>query len=108
MAQKKINQIRRSADTVLFYDGTAWNAYHRPIARLTGARHGKFDPKKPGDTGQVNVLFVDGHSATVSRKDLPLTSPLSQSTAFQGVDQFHGPRNKMRNVNYVRSLNQQG
>ena len=87
---RKITQIRRSADTVIMHDGQAWAAWNKPFMRLSGARHGKFDPKRPVDSGSTNVLCVDGHVVSVPRKELP------SSTGVAVPNHWLGPRSEMR------------
>jgi prepilin-type N-terminal cleavage/methylation domain-containing protein/prepilin-type processing-associated H-X9-DG protein len=94
-AGKKLNNVKWSAQTVLFFDGTAWNPQNAPIGRITGSRHGQWMSTKPGDTGQTNLLFIDGHAETADRKLLPVTS-----------DQIFGDRSQMRAPDYIWSLNQ--
>lgn len=74
---KKISKIRRSSEVALIFDGREWNYWASPSyanaidSRLSGQRHGKWDPNKPDTTGRTNILFLDGHAAGFSRKELP-------------------------------------
>ena len=68
---RKLNNVKRSSEVVLLHDGQAWAARNNPAIRLSGARHGKFDNRKPLDSGTTNVLCVDGHVESVERKSLP-------------------------------------
>ena len=70
---KKLAGLRSSSRRVLFYDGTQWNPGNGTFkSRITGARHGRWDPQKTETTGTVNVLFADGHVVPVPRADCPL------------------------------------
>ena len=68
---RKMNNVKRSSETVLIHDGQAWAARNNPPIRLSGARHGRFNSQKPLDSGTTNVLCVDGHVESVERKILP-------------------------------------
>lgn len=80
---KKVSKIRRSAEVAIIFDGKEWNYWSSPIyagmsvaediiiSRISGQRHGQWDPKKPDTTGRTNVLFLDGHAASFNRADLP-------------------------------------
>ena len=87
---RKMTQIRRSAEVALMHDGHAWAAWNAASMRLSGARHGKFDPKRPLDSGTTNVLCVDGHVESVDRKALP------SSPGVARPNHWLGPRNEMR------------
>jgi prepilin-type N-terminal cleavage/methylation domain-containing protein/prepilin-type processing-associated H-X9-DG protein len=72
--------LRRSnlpdpSSLVFLYDGAEANWWVSGIprvnGRITGSRHGKFDPNKAGTTGSTNVLFFDGHVENFQRADLP-------------------------------------
>ena len=65
--------MKNSSRLVLFFDGTEWNPWGQLNARITSARHGKWDPKRPTTTGVTNVLFADGHVVSANRADLPQT-----------------------------------
>ncbi|MGN6724376.1 MAG: type II secretion system protein [Tepidisphaeraceae bacterium] len=63
---------------VFIYDGAEanwWLTAVRTNGRITGSRHGKFDPSRPGTTGTTNVLLFDGHAESVQRADLPHDQP---------------------------------
>jgi prepilin-type N-terminal cleavage/methylation domain-containing protein/prepilin-type processing-associated H-X9-DG protein len=79
---KRMGSIRKSSEMVILYDGFAWNPQNNP-ARLTGARHGKFDPARPYDTGTTNLLFLDGHADSAARAELPMTSAQFTGDATQ-------------------------
>ena len=75
---KKRNRARRSAETVLMFDGKEWNVWFAPghngaiiRTRIAGWRHGQWRPNKPDTSGRVNVSFMDGHVETVMRSELP-------------------------------------
>ena len=87
---RKMTQIRRSAEVALIHDGQAWAAWNRADIRLSGARHGKFDPKKPLDSGTTNILCVDGHVEAADRKALP------SSAGVAIPNHWLGPRSQMR------------
>lgn len=87
---RKMTQIRRSAEVALMHDGQAWAAWNRADIRLSGARHGKFNPKRPLDSGTTNVLCVDGHVESVDRKALP------SSPGIAKPNHWLGPRSEMR------------
>jgi prepilin-type N-terminal cleavage/methylation domain-containing protein/prepilin-type processing-associated H-X9-DG protein len=91
---RKMSSIRKPSEMVILYDGFAWNPQNNP-ARLTGARHGKFDPNRPFDTGATNLLFLDGHADTAQRADLPMNAA-----------QFTGDATQMRNRNYLFNVKQ--
>jgi prepilin-type processing-associated H-X9-DG protein len=92
---RKMSAFKRAAETAYFYDGFAWNAFNDPTARLSGGRHGKYDPRNAGNTGITNILFLDGHVEPVERRELPTT-----------LDQFVGTRVQMRSPKYVFNLGQ--
>ncbi|HEX8342491.1 MAG TPA: prepilin-type N-terminal cleavage/methylation domain-containing protein [Tepidisphaeraceae bacterium] len=87
---RKITKIKRSAEVALLFDGREWNVWAASgdttgkalASRLSGARHGKWDPQRPDRTGTTNVLFVDGHANAVSRADLPPATAASYN-AFE-------------------------
>ena len=93
---KKMGMVRKPSETVLFYDGTSWNPWVLPTARITGSRHGRWDPNKRNDTGETNLCFLDGHAETALRSELPTTDT-----------HFFGTRSQMRSTKYIWSLNQQ-
>jgi prepilin-type processing-associated H-X9-DG protein/prepilin-type N-terminal cleavage/methylation domain-containing protein len=91
---KKRSSIKRSSDLVFLFDGKEWNLGNGNFmpSRLSGWRHGKWDPNRPEKTGRTNILFMDGHVQTFDRRDLPdqnaynnyfgLASPDQLSQAF--------------------------
>jgi prepilin-type processing-associated H-X9-DG protein/prepilin-type N-terminal cleavage/methylation domain-containing protein len=88
---KQMSAMRRNAEVAFMYDGVAWNPFNN-ANRVSGGRHGKFDAKKPFDTGMTNVLFLDGHVASIDRKSLP-SNPA----------QFIGTAAQMRDPQYIFS-----
>lgn len=66
---KKMGQSKQASEAVMIFDGTYFNAMNtagtNSITRISGARHGKYDPNRPCDTGITNVLFLDGHAGSV-------------------------------------------
>jgi prepilin-type processing-associated H-X9-DG protein len=58
----KMGVVRRTADTVLFYDGLLYNQMTINANRIS-ARHGR--------KTQTNLSFFDGHAETFFTKDLP-------------------------------------
>jgi prepilin-type N-terminal cleavage/methylation domain-containing protein/prepilin-type processing-associated H-X9-DG protein len=79
---KKMSSIPHAAETVLMFDGIAWNPFNAPT-RLSGGRHGKFDFNKPYDTGTSNILFLDGHVDNQPRSALPSNGSQFAGTAAQ-------------------------
>jgi len=80
----KLTDFHRSADTVLLYDGSEWNGMvgNAPSGfewRISGARHGSFNPNPPANlirnglnvSGTTNLLFLDGHVEGVPRAQCP-------------------------------------
>ena len=88
---KKLNQFK-SAETVIFLDGFQFDL---APSRITGARHGRWDPARPLTTGLTNVCFLDGHVESVPRQELPQTQV-----------QIDGNRSQMLNSRYVFNINQ--
>jgi prepilin-type N-terminal cleavage/methylation domain-containing protein/prepilin-type processing-associated H-X9-DG protein len=78
-AGHRVTDFRRSADTVLLYDGTEWNGMVGAEWRISGARHGDFMPNPPSGlmrngynvSGTTNLLFMDGHVESVPRAQCP-------------------------------------
>jgi hypothetical protein len=76
---KKRNAVKRSAEVAFLFDGREWNYWSAPaplgydiiITRLSGQRHGKWNPKKPDASGTTNILFHDFHAEAVPRASLP-------------------------------------
>lgn len=86
---KKMSSIKGSSEMVIIFDGYSWNAFTGP-QRLTGARHGKFDPGKQYSSGSTNLLFLDGHADTYARIELP-----SSNDHFVGTSaQMRSPKTK--------------
>lgn len=85
---KKASKIRRSSQVAMLFDGKEWNIWASPsfqdaiVSRLSGQRHGKWDPKKPDKSGRTNVLFLDGHAASYARADLPGITQANSFTDF--------------------------
>ena len=67
-----------------------------PKVRVSGGRHGQYNPQRQDSTGITNCLFIDGHVESVPRADLPSTSA-----------QYTGNRSQMRNPKYIFNINQQ-
>jgi prepilin-type processing-associated H-X9-DG protein/prepilin-type N-terminal cleavage/methylation domain-containing protein len=57
-----MNMVKKSSDTVMFFDGLLYNQMGQNANRVS-ARHGK--------KTQTNIAFFDGHAATIRTKDLP-------------------------------------
>lgn len=70
------------------FDGSSINPFNGINFRISGARHGKWINTQPGTTGTVNMLFFDGHAASIGRKQMPSVggnldgSALSLSKAY--------------------------
>ncbi|MDB5327407.1 MAG: N-terminal cleavage protein [Phycisphaerales bacterium] len=105
----RISDFKRSAQTILLFDGYEWNPMQPKtapaggnwLARISGARHGTWH-KGPGldtpyITGTTNVLFLDGHVEGVARSDLP-----SDGTA--GPMQICGSSTQALNNRYLWNL----
>ncbi len=88
---KKTSRIKRSAEVALIFDGKEWNIWASPaaaniiVSRLSGQRHGKWDPTKPDKSGRTNVLFLDGHAAGFARQDLPGITEAAFFTDFSAT-----------------------
>jgi prepilin-type processing-associated H-X9-DG protein len=77
----KVTDFRRSADTVLLFDGTEWNGMVLDTSewRISGARHGSYNSNPPASlvrdgfnvSGTTNILFLDGHVDSVPRAQCP-------------------------------------
>jgi prepilin-type N-terminal cleavage/methylation domain-containing protein/prepilin-type processing-associated H-X9-DG protein len=93
---KRITANKRSGETVILFDGFAWNPMNDPKVRVSGGRHGQYNHLQPDSTGVTNCLFIDGHVESVPRVDLPATSA-----------QYTGNRSQMRNPKYIFNINQQ-
>lgn len=90
---KKLAKIRRASEMAMIFDGREWNIWASPtiappekaiISRLSGQRHGKWDPKRPDRTGSTNILFYDGHATSVDRASLPNADPATY-TAWEDM-----------------------
>lgn len=70
---RKLSAIPHPADMIILLDGQEWNPQNGAAGaeRITGARHGIFDPNNFFNTGVTNVLCLDGHAESVNRVDLP-------------------------------------
>jgi prepilin-type N-terminal cleavage/methylation domain-containing protein/prepilin-type processing-associated H-X9-DG protein len=97
---RKFTSVRHSSSMVAFFDGVEWNPEAAPAgapkypvtggagcSRVSGARHGRFDPNNFYTTGQVNLLFLDGHAATYGRSDCPGQTSEFFNTRRAGADQ---------------------
>ena len=92
---RMMSSVKQNSQVALIFDGVAWNPWNNPAARVTGARHGNFDPKRPLDTGITNVLFLDGHAESVQRKQLP-----------SKIEHWLGTRAQMRDSSYIFGMGQ--
>lgn len=81
---KQMSSIPRSSDMIFMYDGVAWNPFNA-LERMSGSRHGKFDGSSTArfNTGQTNLLFLDGHVVTEQRASLPSKNTEWYGTAAQ-------------------------
>jgi prepilin-type N-terminal cleavage/methylation domain-containing protein/prepilin-type processing-associated H-X9-DG protein len=108
---KKMNQFKQPSQTVMVFDGAHWNAMNHnsayACARVSGGRHGNFDPKRPYDTGTCNLLFMDGHAVGVPRSSLPTKNQPLPGNAPNSSYEFCGPRIYMRDPNIIWSVDQQ-
>jgi prepilin-type N-terminal cleavage/methylation domain-containing protein len=77
--ERKMSSIPHPSDMIILLDGQEWNPQNG-AKRISGARHGKFDPNRPYDTGTTNVLCLDGHAESVPRACLP-AQPADWGTA---------------------------
>jgi prepilin-type processing-associated H-X9-DG protein len=111
---KRLTQFKRSAETVLMFDGSEWNGMRGPLGapnplfRITGARHGRWDRSKPYASGITNLLFLDGHVEGANRSDLPQynganATPVTPSTG----QQYTGDRTQMISPKYIWNMTQQ-
>lgn len=103
---KKITMFKAS-ETVLFWDGIAYTPQNSFVVglnsvRMTGSRHGRFDPKRPYDTGITNLSFLDGHAESARRFDLPRVPP-NGNPALSATD-YIGTRAQMRDPRYVFNI----
>jgi hypothetical protein len=85
---RKISSIPHPADMIILFDGQEWNPQNGTAGaeRITGARHGNFDPNNKFSTGITNVLCLDGHAESVGRADLP-AQPADWGTASSPTQQ---------------------
>jgi prepilin-type N-terminal cleavage/methylation domain-containing protein/prepilin-type processing-associated H-X9-DG protein len=123
-AIKRLNQFTASAETVILFDGTEWNAMNTsplsgPLWRISGARHGIWNssmapnPKLAGtpaatipsaySTGMTNLLFLDWHVEGADRANLPLIDTVNS----QPNQQYTGDRTVARSSKYIWNLYQQ-
>ncbi|HZZ41839.1 MAG TPA: type II secretion system protein [Tepidisphaeraceae bacterium] len=91
---KRMSSLKKAARIVILFDGTEWNPWSGITNRITGARHGKWDPKRATTTGITNCLFADGHVFSANRADLP-----------QSLAEWTGTT--LRNSDYIFNLAQQ-
>lgn len=77
------SDVKNASDLALMWDGNEINWWGSGVisSRIAGMRHGKFDGKKRGTTGTVNILFVDGHVDSFPRADLPSANDASDTRA---------------------------
>ena len=71
---KKRPMIPEPSRMAFFFDGREWNFFRGSgliATRMSGARHGNWDPSEPDTTGTCNIAFFDGHAAAVRRDQLP-------------------------------------
>ena len=116
-----MTQFRNSSQTVLIFDGSEWNPMNN-LNRISGGRHGNFNPTKPYDTGSTNLLFMDGHCETAPRSLLPTYGPSGMPSggvvypaslpvpAGVGTNydqELAGNRSLSRSTKYLWSLDQQ-
>ncbi len=99
-----LNQFRQSARTVILFDGSEWNPQVYPN-RISGGRHGKFDPSRPYDTGTCNLLFLDWHAESAPRNLLPTAN--APWGGGNQLEQFTGTLQYSRGPRYLWSLDQQ-
>ena len=98
---KKVTQFKRSADTVILFDGTEWNIMNTspytpagPLWRISGSRHGNWMSNKPFTTGTTNVLFLDWHVEAANRAQLPQQNGTLGAGPATGAN-LTGPRGDM-------------
>jgi prepilin-type N-terminal cleavage/methylation domain-containing protein/prepilin-type processing-associated H-X9-DG protein len=109
---KKMPQFSDWSETIMVYDGVLANQMNcnstpPGLLRVSGARHGVFDPSRPYDTGITNVLFMDGHVESISRSRLPTMNTPYPGGATSADLQFVGNRSQMRDPTLIWSLDQQ-
>lgn len=100
---KKLSRVRNSSQVALLFDGREWNIWSGAgdttsraiITRISGARHGRWNPRLPDTTGTTNVLFVDGHATAVPRASLPPTG----AATFSAFDNTIGDGSEAKYLN---------
>lgn len=106
---KRIGSIRKSSEMVILFDGTEWNGMNNsgvtwngiPVLwRISGSRHGRWDPRNPYTTGTTNLLMLDGHVESADRRDLPLRDDT-------GNMHYTGDRSQVRSTRYLWTVTQQ-
>jgi len=123
---KRVTQFKRSAETVILFDGTEWNAMNsstiapsstgKPLWRISGSRHGKNNPSTAVNpkfaaagipyaysTGITNVMCLDWHAESADRSELPMQNP--DGTAAS--QQYTGPRTSLVSPKFIWTINQQ-
>jgi prepilin-type N-terminal cleavage/methylation domain-containing protein/prepilin-type processing-associated H-X9-DG protein len=111
-ATKKLTAFKRSADTVILYDGSEWNQMNTsplagPLWRISGGRHGNWNPNKPYNSGTTNLLFLDWHVEPANRADMPQANPTPGSGTPATGANLTGPRNEMTSTRYIWNTSQQ-
>jgi prepilin-type processing-associated H-X9-DG protein len=106
----KVSQFKKASQTVLLFDGSAWNPFNTSTShlwRIVGSRHGQWRTTMVGNndvtgyvTGICNVLFMDGHVEGVNRADLP-------SDSTNGPSQITGTAAQMLNNRFYWNSRQQ-
>ncbi len=121
---KKLTTFKRSADTVIIFDGSEWNIMNpspltaaitpttpqytaAPLWRIAGSRHGNWNPNKPYNSGVTNLLFLDGHVEPANRADLPQENPNPGSGLPTTGANLTGPRNERVSSRYIWNTSQQ-
>jgi prepilin-type N-terminal cleavage/methylation domain-containing protein/prepilin-type processing-associated H-X9-DG protein len=67
----KTTQVKGPAEVAFIFDGASLNPFQQFDQRIHG-RHGKMSMSRPlNERGMVNILFLDGHAASVQRASLP-------------------------------------
>lgn len=85
----RLSAIPHPADMIILLDGQEWNPQNPSklssltgAFRISGARHGIFDPKNPFNTGSTNVLCLDGHAESVPE---PTSRPSPRTGSFRSA-----------------------
>lgn len=99
-----LNQFPLSSQTVILYDGSEWNPQVY-ANRISGGRHGIFNPAKPYDSGTCNLLFLDWHAEAAPRNQLP--TPNAGPNGATPTQQLCGSLTHSRGTKYRWSLDQQ-